>query len=169
MRLHLNRIVPGLIFATLLCSPASAAPFHGPLNAEVEVFLGSYAFVSARPGASAETIRAAAQRCKVQRPAAKAPPAYAGGKLAVYLRDGALYAEGASLSGETSVMAISDDVVDVRSNFRFQLSTGDWIEVELAHFHRDDEIWPGVLMTGGAGFDGTWVTCASEVKRPFEQ
>lgn len=165
-----RKICAAVSVCVALLLPAAAEPFYGPLDREVDAFIGSYAYVSWGAGADAETIRAAREKCDVAMPDSQVPPTYANGDFAFYRDDAEeFWIEGPRIGGRYKVTAISDDVADVRSNFTFSYSDdglGGTVSVELAHFHREPDVWPGVLLEGNSRLSGVWVTCSSLVDRP---
>jgi hypothetical protein len=156
-----------LISLALFPVSVGAEPFYGSLESEVDAFLGSYAYVWYEPGAAAtvERIRSGLDKCEQPMSAVSAPDRFAHGDIAFYRSGKKLYAEGPYIGGILEITGVSDQVADGRSNFSFTLSGKGPVEVELAHFHRDENVWPGVLMSDG-GLDGVWATCATDVPRP---
>ena len=162
------RSVPAALLAGCLAAiPAGAEPFHGTLDEEVEAFLGSYVYVHWGAGAPTEKIREARQRCTQVRVQAEAPAPFRGGDIAVYRHNGEVRIEGDRVNGGHDTLTFSNEVSDAVDNFTFTGSHNRGA-VELAHFHRDEGIWPGVWIKANGRLNGVYATCEAVVTRPVE-
>ena len=160
-------VLAGILGVGLQLS-AAAEPFYGSLDEEVEAFLGSYVFVGWGSGMPTRDILSALERCDDPRPDAEAPAPYRTGDIAVYRLGDDIRIEGDRVVGGRDTLSVSNTVAELIDNFTF-IGSHQTGTVELAHFHRDEGIWPGVWIKADGKLAGVYATCEAVRPRPVAQ
>ncbi len=164
----MRKLILAGMFGACLLSPAAAEPFYGPLEDEVEAFLGSYVYVGWGAGMPTRDIVGALERCDDPRDDAEAPAPYQTGDIAVYRMGNEIRIEGERVTGGRDTLSFSNTVTELIDNFSFTGSQHSGT-VELAHFHRDEGIWPGVWIKTNGQLAGVYASCGAVRPRPVER